>query len=56
MNDFEDHGLLRAGCYSLQVGAPNPTYLKRVAGHLEVSVMTFLTSLLFIDLAYLQIK
>ena len=35
MNDFEESGLLLPGCYSLNVGAPNPAYLKRVAGHLE---------------------
>ena len=35
-NDFENAGLLKPGHYNFQIGAPNPAFLKKVAGHLEV--------------------
>ena len=35
-NDFEDHGFLKPGHFNLQIGAPNPTYLKKIAEYFEV--------------------
>ncbi|CAK8693875.1 unnamed protein product [Clavelina lepadiformis] len=35
LNDFEDNGLLKPGHYSLQVGAPGPESLKKIADYLD---------------------
>jgi len=47
MNDFEISGFLQPGCYSLNVGAPNPVYLKKVAEHIETGARELHTKFRF---------